>query len=102
MNHRDRYQQTQWTAEPQQTAESMTALHQENVDLAAEVAALKARLPTDEELAYLRNAKLERERSAWAWQQIRLYAPWVVAVTSAVSSAAYWIATHISIKGSGP
>lgn len=90
------------TSAAQANAAAHTKLHEENTDLAKEVELLKSRVLTDEELAFVRNAKLERERSAWAWQQLRMYAPWVVAITSAVSSAIYWVVTHLSFKNTGP
>lgn len=77
-------------------------LKRENTNLAHQIEELKSRVLTEAEVACLREVKLERERSAWAWSQIRTYAPWIVAITSAASSAIYWLVTHISFKAPGP
>ena len=75
-------------------------LQRENDHLASALAALEARMPTDEEVAYLRNRREQDERSAWVWQVIRQHAPWVLGIGSALGTVLYWFLTHtITIKG---
>lgn len=82
--------------------EERRALEAQLKYLADELTRTQDMLPSTEELAYLRNIKLTSERSSWAWQQIRTYAPWVMSVTGTVGGAAYWFVTHFSWKGNPP
>ena len=77
-------------------------LERENDHLANALAALEARMPTDEEVAYLRNRREQDERSAWVWQTIRQHAPWVIGMGSAIATAIYWLLTHTISIGSKP
>ena len=74
----------------------------ENDSLVSMVAALEKRLPTDEELAYLRNRKAADDNAAWLWKTIKAHAPWAVVVCSALTSAIYWLATHTITIAPGP
>lgn len=76
-------------------------LLQSNEDMAQEILALRRRVPTDEEMAYLRNRKEADERAAWAWRMLRTYVPWVTSIGAALGTAAYWFVTHFSWKGPG-
>lgn len=73
-------------------------LHRENDALMAQIASLEARVPSSEELAYLRNRKLADERASWAWQWLRTNVPIMTAVCGAVGAFAYWAITHLSLK----
>lgn len=73
-------------------------LRRENDFLASAIAALEAKLPDAEDLAYLRTRRLADDRAAWAWKTIRLYMPWVTAVVSTAGAAAYWVATHLQFR----
>ena len=73
-------------------------LHRENDALMAQIAAIDARMPSTEELAYLRNRKLADERASWAWQWLRTNVPIIAAVCTALGAAAYWLANHLSFK----
>ena len=79
------------SASPPTDAERLQA---ENDYLAAQIAKLEAAALTPEELTYLRKRKEQDERAAWAWQVIRTHAPWLLAIGSALGSAAYWFLTH--------
>lgn len=75
-------------------------LQRENDGLANMIASLEARMPTEEDMAYLRNRRELDERSAWVWQVIRQHAPWLLAIGSAFGTAIYWFLTHtVTIKG---
>jgi hypothetical protein len=76
-------------------------LLESNEDMAAEILSLRRRVPTDEEMAYIRNRKEADERAAWAWQMLRTYVPWVTSIGAALGTAAYWLVTHFSWKGPG-
>jgi len=69
-------------------------LQAENDALVRQIVCLEARLPSAEELAYLRNRKAADERAAWAWKMLRIYVPWVASVVSVLGTAAYWIVTN--------
>lgn len=73
-------------------------LQRENDALMAQIASLEARVPSSEELAYLRNRKLADERASWAWQWLRTNVPIMTAVCGAVGAFAYWAITHLSLK----
>lgn len=75
-------------------------LQRERDALMAQIAALEDRLPSPEELAYLRNKKEGDERAAWAWRMLRTYVPWATALCGAVGSAAYWLVSHFQIRQS--
>lgn len=62
--------------------------------LAAELTRLEAKLPTDEELAYLRNRKEADEHAMWLVKQIRAHAPWVMVVLGSLGSATYFLMTN--------
>jgi hypothetical protein len=72
-----------------------------NEDMAQEILALRRRIPTDEEMAYLRNRKEADERAAWAWRMLRTYVPWVASIGTALGTAAYWLVTHFQWRGPG-
>lgn len=78
---------------------AMAVLQRENDALATMLASLEERMPTNQELEFLRAAKLQSERASWFWQMVRLYFPWVVSIGGAIVSAAWWVASHVSIKG---
>lgn len=73
-------------------------LQRENDALMAQIASLEARVPSSEELAYLRNRKLADERASWAWQWLRTNVPVITAVCGALGAALYWALTHLSLK----
>lgn len=79
----------------------MARLLEANEDLAAELLAMRRRLPSDEEMAYLRNRKEADERAAWAWKMIRTYVPWLASIGTALGTAAYWLVTHFQWRGPG-
>lgn len=62
--------------------------------LAGELARVEARMPSADELEYLRQTKLDSDRASWAWQVIKRHAPWVAAVGAMCGSVAWWILTH--------
>lgn len=68
--------------------------------LLREIERLRDELPTADEMAYLRRRKLDDERAAWAWQQVRRHAPWVAGLASAISGVVVYLATHsVTISG---
>lgn len=71
-------------------------LQGENDTLVEQIASLEARIPSAEELAYLRNRKLADERASWAWQWLRLNVPIITAVCGGLAAAVYWLATHLA------
>ena len=77
----------------------LARLLESNEDMAAEIINLRRRLPTDEEMAYLRNRKEADERAAWAWKMLRTYVPWLTSIGAAVGTAAYWLVTHFQWRG---
>ena len=88
--------------EPDQSQAARLA--RENSYLAGEISKLEdeiaTRLPSSEELAYIRTRMRADENAAWLWTQIRRHAPWVVMVGSLVGSLIVWLLTHtINIEG---
>lgn len=76
-------------------------LQRENDHLANTLAAIEERMPSEEDMAYLRNRREQDERSAWVWQVIRQHAPWLLAIGSAAGTVIYWFLTHtVTIKSS--
>ena len=73
-------------------------LQRENDALMAQIASLESRVPSSEELAYLRNRKMADERASWAWQWLRTNVPIITAVCGAFGAALYWAITHLSWK----
>lgn len=69
--------------------------------LEAEVEYLKEHGLSKEDIAYVKSAKLAAEHAGWAWQQIRVYTPWVISITSALGAGIYWILTHITFRHGG-
>ena len=68
----------------------------ENDMLVEQIASLESRLPSAEELAYLRNRKLADERATWAWRWLRSNVPIITAVCGGFAGAIYWLATHLA------
>lgn len=84
-----------------QAGEAVTveSLQAENDYLAGVIAELEKRLPTDEELAYLRNRKEQDDHAAWVVKTLRANAPWLIALLSMAGTAVYWMLTHtVTIK----
>lgn len=77
-------------------------LQRENDHLANALASLEERMPTAEDMAYLRNRREQDERSAWVWQVIRQHAPWLLGVGSALGTVVYWFLTHTVSIGNRP
>ena len=77
-------------------------LQRENDHLAAALSSLEDRMPSPEELAYLRNSKEAAERSAWVIKLIRSNAPWLFVLLSASGSGLYWVLTHTITIGNKP
>ncbi|MEY5098596.1 MAG: hypothetical protein RJA36_1315 [Pseudomonadota bacterium] len=73
-------------------------LLKENRALSDALAELQARMPNDEDLAFLHNLRIEREHAAWVWKLIRNYAPWVTAVCGTVGSAVYWFLHTFQVR----
>lgn len=82
-------------------AAALAAAMRENDYLAQVVTDLEQRVPTSEEMAYLRNRMEMDEHAAWVVKVLRANAGWVFVLLGLVGSAIYWAFTHsISIKGS--
>lgn len=77
---------------------ALSELHRKNDALMAQIASLDARMPSAEEMAYMRNRKLADERASWAWQWLRVNVPIIAGLCSALGAAAYWAANHLSFK----
>lgn len=78
---------------------TVEGLQAENDYLASVIAGLEKRLPTDEELAYLRNRKEQDDHAAWVVKVIKANAPWLMALLSMAGTLTYWLLTHsVSIK----
>jgi hypothetical protein len=69
-------------------------------DMHREIAELLKRVPTPEEMEYLRERKAADDNARWLWRTIKAHAPWLVIVFSMFGSAFYWIATHTITIGS--
>ena len=55
---------------------------------------------TDEEMAYIRNRKIDDERASWAWKKIKAHAPWITGIGTAIGGMIYWLLTHaVTIHG---
>jgi hypothetical protein len=62
--------------------------------LAGEVTRLMAAMPTPEEMAFLRDRKLEAERAQWLWRTVKTHAPLVASILTAVGVSVVWLLTH--------
>lgn len=63
--------------------------------------ALRKQMPTAEELQWLKERKLDDERAAWLWQQIRKHAPWVGVVAAMIGGGLAWLvnnSVHVTSK----
>jgi hypothetical protein len=70
-------------------------------NLTRDVESLLRLVPTPEEHAYLQNKMREDANVAWLVRQVRIHAPWVILLASALGTAFYYFATH-TINISGP
>lgn len=84
------------------TYDEAARLRKENDFLAAAVAAMEARLPSAEDVAWLHNKRVESERALWAWQQIKRYAPGVGIVASLIGAALTYLANNVITIGHKP
>lgn len=75
-------------------------MRKENEYLLMEIEDLRRRVPTDDELAFLRAKKEADDNAAWLWRMVKAYAPWVSVVASLIGSGLYWLATHTIVIGS--
>lgn len=75
-------------------------MRKENEYLLMEIEDLRRRVPTDDELAFLRAKKEADDNAAWLWRMVKAYAPWVSVVASLIGSGIYWLATHTIVIGS--
>jgi len=65
-----------------------------------EMEELRKRLPTPEEVEFLREKKRADENAAWMWRMVKTHAPWVSVIGTMIGSGIYWLATHtITISG---
>ena len=69
-------------------------MRRENEFLMMQIEELKRRIPSDDELAWMRATRREQENAAWAWQQIRKHAPWVLAVATTIGAGLAYLAGH--------
>ena len=76
-------------------------LQTENDTLMEQIAGLSERLPTNAEMAYLRERKAADENAAWLWRTIKTHAPWVSVVASMIGTALWWLSAHVITIGSG-
>ena len=83
-------------------SDALTLAQRENDALAAAIASIEARMPTDEEMAYLRNRKNLDDHAAWLLKFIRTNAPWATVLCTAVGTFVYWALTHTISIGSKP
>lgn len=79
----------------------METLQRENDALASMLGSLEKRIPSAEELAYLRERKLADDRASWAWSWLRQNMPAIFIVASTIGSGIYWAISHLSLK-TGP
>lgn len=77
-------------------------LQAENDSLVEHIASLEARLPSTEELAYLRNRKQADDNAAWLWRVTKANAPWIAVVASGLGTLLYWLVTHTITIGQKP
>ena len=70
--------------------------------LAQVITDMEESMPTPGDMAYIRSRRLADERASWAWQTIKVYAPWVTVIGSALGSVAYWVLTHTITIGKPP
>ena len=79
---------------------ALAELLRENDYLADVIAEMEKRVPSAEEMAYLRNRKEQDEHAAWVIKLLRANAGWIFVLLGVIGSAVYWFFTHtISIKG---
>lgn len=76
------------------------SLQRENEYLAEAIARLEERMPSDEDLAFLHQRRIEAERVAWMWSTLRRHAPWVITIAGMVGTGIAWLASNsINITG---
>ncbi len=63
-------------------------------ELAKMLSALEERIPTEQELAWLRERRIEAERVEWLRAQIKRHAPWVLTVSGIVGGVVAWLVNH--------
>lgn len=69
-------------------------LHKENEYLADAIARLEQRMPSDEDLVFLHQKRIEAERVAWMWATLRKHAPWVITVAGLIGTVIAWLASN--------
>jgi len=73
--------------------------------LSDRIAALEAQMPSDEDLAFLKNEKVARERAVWAWRKVRDAWPFMTGAGLfgvGVYQAVVWFTKNFKWTGSGP
>ena len=58
------------------------------------LAEMESRMPTAEELAYIRNRMVQDQHAAWLVKWLRANAPWVLAIVSAAAAGLWFLLTH--------
>ena len=92
------YRQADGTTVHHVTDEELARLVDNSEAMAQEILAMRLRVLTPEEMAYVRNRKLADERAGWAWQWLRANVPWIAGCVSAFGAAVYWFATNLTWK----
>jgi len=74
----------------------LRSIDPERLSIAVEhaLAEMERRMPSEEELAYIRQRKVADERASWAWQTLKMYAPVVGPILTAIGVAIWWLLTH--------
>lgn len=73
--------------------------------LSEKIAALEEQMPSPEELAFLKNEKVSRERAVWAWKKIRDAWPFMTGAGVfgiGVYQFVQWFSKNFKWMGSGP
>ena len=73
-----------------------TKVDPEKLSIAVEqaLAEMESRMPTAEELAYIRNRMVQDQHAAWLIRWLRANAPWVLAIVSALGVGLWFLLTH--------
>lgn len=86
-----------WSGDAQRLEAAKKLLQQENDYLCKRVEQLEDRMPTDDELAYLRARKVQDEWASKTIKWLKDYTPWVFSILSALGALTYWAMTNLHI-----
>ena len=74
--------------------DDLNELRKENEYLADAISRLEQRMPSDEDLMFLHQKRIEADRVAWMWSTLRKHAPWVITVAGLIGTGVAWLANN--------